>query len=136
MTGLIIVLAIMLVSYFVFKIGDVFSPWFITTGVWFVILLLFTQYGSLLYPLEDKFFYCVWIWVPILSVSSILTYYSLPDRSGAISRAGEGIPLNKLFFMMFFLPSDYLRIPGNNAFSIISRYPAIMPVSVICYSMR
>ena len=59
----------MLASYFVFKIGDVFSPWFITTGVWLVILLLFTQYGSLLYPLEDKFFYCVWIWVPILSVS-------------------------------------------------------------------
>ena len=108
MTGLIIVLAIMLASYFVFKIGDVFSPWFITTGVWLVILLLFTQYGSLLYPLEDKFFYCVWIWVPILSVSSILTYYSLPDRSGTMSRAGEGIPLNKLFFMMFFLISILL----------------------------
>ena len=42
----------MLTAFFVFKIGDIFSPWFITTGVWLAILLMFTQYGDMLYHLE------------------------------------------------------------------------------------
>ena len=110
MTGLIIVLAVMLSVFLLMKVGDVFSPWFLTTGVWLAILLLFTQYGHLVYPLEDKFFYCVWIWVPVLSVSSILTYYALApvkaDVNVNVNRGRYGdLPLNRFFFMALLLVS-------------------------------
>lgn len=109
MIELIIIFSVMLSAFFFFKIGDVFSPWFITTGVWLTILVLFTQFGDLLYPLNEQFYYCVSLWVPILSVSAILTYYSLPE-SAASSAGSKSQPfeINNKYFMLFLIISMVL----------------------------
>lgn len=108
MIELIIIFAIMLTAFFVFKIGDIFSPWFITTGVWLAILLMFTQYGDMLYPLEEKFYVCVSLWVPIVSVTGILTYYALPEKGVTQQEMARPITINHKFFMLFLFISIIL----------------------------
>ena len=48
---LIIILGIFIVTFLSFRIGDIFSPWFITTGIWLAvtesILQLCPDLGSL-----------------------------------------------------------------------------------------
>ena len=105
MIELIIIFSIMLIAFVVFKVGDIFSPWTITTGVWLAILLMFTQYGDMLYPLEEKFYYCVSLWVPIMSVSAILTYYSLPEKTITQQEMAQPIAVNHKFFMLFLIIS-------------------------------
>ena len=52
---IIIVLAIMLVTFLVLRVGDVFSPWTVTIAVWLAILVMYQFQGKLLDPLSDQF---------------------------------------------------------------------------------
>ena len=69
----------MAVSFLLLKIGDLFSPWMITTLVWLAILILFQFSGNLLYPLQSRFYTCVIIWVLLMSATTFITYYALPS---------------------------------------------------------
>ena len=80
---IIIILGCALISFKFFKVGDYFSPWFITCVVWFTILLLFLFEGKLLYPLETQFYTCLALWVPIFTTSGLITYYTLPTSGNA-----------------------------------------------------
>lgn len=75
---LIIILAAFLILFYFFRIGDAFSPWFITTGIWLVMILLLNIGETGLYQLQSRFYICTFLWVPILSATAILTYYSTP----------------------------------------------------------
>ncbi len=77
---ILITLGCALVSFKIFKIGDYFSPWFITCAVWFAILFMFQFEADLLYPLGTKFYSCLCVWVPIFVFSGLVTYYSLPEN--------------------------------------------------------
>ena len=75
---IIFLLAMLLACFAIFKIGDAFSPWMLTSAVWLGIFVLFSLFGYNLYPLENRLYTCVMIWVPILVLTSIVTYYALP----------------------------------------------------------
>lgn len=77
--ALIIVMSILLVGYMLFKAGDLFAPWTITTAVWLAIVVMFQLQGDLLYPLGPQFHTSLALWLPIFCVSSLLTYYLLPS---------------------------------------------------------
>ena len=51
----IIFLGLLLLAFGVLKIGDIFSPWFITTGIWFFIVVFFQISSGLLYPYKTAF---------------------------------------------------------------------------------
>lgn len=105
MTWILLISLLTLIALFaVFKIGDAFSPWMLTTGVWAVILVMFLISGHLLYPLGNRFYTCVALWVPILCATSIITYYAFPDCPQPESQR-QSIPVNRLFFNGFFLIS-------------------------------
>ena len=83
--GILIFFGVLVVAFAVLKIGDIFSPWFLTAAVWFAILFLFL-FNETLDPLGPQFLTSVTIWVPIFCVSSLLTYYALP----AHEKKGKG----------------------------------------------
>lgn len=53
--------------------GDVFSPWFLSICIWSINLLLYFLQKNTLYPIQDKFWYCLCLWLPLFMVTSFLT---------------------------------------------------------------
>ncbi|MBQ1816962.1 MAG: oligosaccharide repeat unit polymerase [Bacteroidaceae bacterium] len=107
---IIILFSILAISYLCLKIGDFFSPWIITTMIWLAIVVLFQLSGDLLYPLQDRFYTCVIIWVALMSVTSIITYYAFPAKSGFQQQQGttpiqQDLNINNFFFTVFFVIS-------------------------------
>lgn len=98
----LIILILMMAAFAYFKIGDLFSPWMITAGVWAVILFLFQFEQDLLDPLSDQFFYSLWLWVPILTVSAIITYYVLPKVADEATASVSEISFNPTIFIVLF----------------------------------
>ena len=86
--ALIIFMTLLLAGYMVFKAGDLFSPWTITTAIWLAIVVMFQFQGDLLYPLGSQFHTCLMLWLPIFCVSSLITYYVFPktDNPEIVSR--------------------------------------------------
>lgn len=80
---IIFLLAVLVACFAIFKIGDAFSPWMLTSAVWLGIFIMFSLFGYNLYPLENRLYTCVMIWVPILVLTSVATYYALPVPEGA-----------------------------------------------------
>ena len=100
--GILIALGILAATFMIFKIGDVFSPWFITVIIWFGILLMF-QFDTLLYPLGDRFYTSIMLWVPIFCTASMLTYYALPSGvSDREQKKMESIDINSTIFNVLF----------------------------------
>jgi len=98
---LIVILVLMLLIFRAFHIGDYFSPWSITTSVWLGILILFIFFGDNLYPLQNRLYTCLIIWIPILSVTSLLTYYALPSKKIVVKTDVE-FDINRFFYLCFF----------------------------------
>ena len=105
---IIILFSILAISYLCLKIGDLFSPWLITTMVWLAIVVLFQLSGDLLYPLQDRFYTCVIIGVSLMSVTGIITYYAFPVKSELRLPQGttliqQDLNINNFFFTVFFV---------------------------------
>lgn len=79
--ALIIIMSILLVGFMLFKAGDLFAPWTLTTAVWLAIVVMFQFQGDLLYPLGPQFHTSLALWLPIFCIASLLTYYLLPAVS-------------------------------------------------------
>lgn len=71
---LLVVFLVLIILGSQVKNANVFSPWLITSLVWFSILVLYYFNGSLLRPLSDKFFISLFLWVTSLSLTSIITF--------------------------------------------------------------
>ncbi len=97
---ILIILGVLIATFYLLKIGDVFSPWFITAAIWFAIVFLF-QFNEILDPLGPQFFTSLSLWVPIFCASSIITYYSLPRPAGVSSRS-VSINVNETMFNVLF----------------------------------
>ncbi|MBR4389259.1 MAG: oligosaccharide repeat unit polymerase [Prevotella sp.] len=98
--GILVFLGVLVVAFTVLKIGDVFSPWFLTAAIWFAILFLFL-FNDILDPLGPQFYTSLSIWVPIFCVSSLLTYYALPASAKREEKA-TSIDINKTIFNVLF----------------------------------
>ena len=102
MTAIVIsFLAILVIMFFAFKMGDVFSPWMLTAGVWLAINLLSLSENDYLDPLSLQFHYCVMLWVPMLVSFSVATYYAFPAKQYTFK--DDDTELNKGVFMFFFI---------------------------------
>jgi len=78
--------------------------------VWLAIVVLFQLSGDLLYPLQDRFYTCVIIWVSLMSVTGIITYYAFPVKSELRLPQGttliqQDLNINNFFFTVFFVIS-------------------------------
>lgn len=98
----LISLILLMAAFVYFKIGDLFSPWMLTAGIWAAILFLFQFEQGLLDPLSNQFFISLWIWVPILSLSSILTYHVLPKVSNEQLASVREMTFNPRMFNLLF----------------------------------
>jgi oligosaccharide repeat unit polymerase len=100
---ILFILALMIAGFLYFRIGDMFSPWMLTVGIWFFILFLLLTQKGLLYPLGDQFYVCLFIWVPILCLSSIITYLVMPKVKNEEVTKKSSIDINKGMFNCVFL---------------------------------
>ena len=89
---LIIIMSLLLAAFLFFKLGDIFSPWTITTVIWLAIEVMFLFQGDLLYPLGNQFHSC------------LVTYYVLPR--GNTGQTLSDIPdINQALFNLFYVIS-------------------------------
>ncbi len=102
---LLILFALFLGMFIFFKTGDYFSPWFLTTMVWFGILFMFQFQNGLLYPLSDQFLICLALWVPIFCASSLVTTYSLPKVADPRTECIAERPYSEVIFNFLFVVS-------------------------------
>ncbi len=103
--ALIIIMCLLLAAYYIFKAGDVFAPWTITTAIWLAIVVLFQFQGDLLYPLGQQFHTCLILWLPIFCASSLITYYVFP-KAGQPGQVKVEIPeINNLVFTTLYVIS-------------------------------
>jgi len=100
--AIILALAALILKYM--KIGDWFSPWMITLVIWSAIMFLVPLHAEILYPLSDQFYISLALWVPIICVSSILTYSLMPRASGKDVHLRE-MHLNKAIFTVLYVIS-------------------------------
>lgn len=101
---LIIIMSLLLAAFLFFKLGDIFSPWTITTVIWLAIEVMFLFQGDLLYPLGNQFHSCLALWLPIFCASALVTYYVLPR--GNTGQTLSDIPdINQALFNLFYVIS-------------------------------
>lgn len=108
---LIIIMSILLIGFAVLRAGNLFAPWTITVSVWLAILVMFLFQGDLLYPLGNQFYTCLSLWLPIFTISSLLTYYLLPGEvEKGRSREPEinGLMFNTLYVISMIITPLYL----------------------------
>ena len=102
---LIIILGIFIVTFLSFRIGDIFSPWFITTGIWLTIIITFQITHTELYPLQSRFYNCVLIWAPCMCITGIMTYYAFPAVNNSQQAVQEDFNYSQFFFLFFYILS-------------------------------
>lgn len=100
--AIVVILALFLLACLYFKVGDIFSPWFLTAGVWMAILLLFQLEGDMLDPLSSQFYTSLSLWLPIFIGSSLMTYATLP-RAGRpdVAVASDMVVNEKVFNFLY-----------------------------------
>ncbi len=103
--AIIIILAVMLIAFRVYKIGDYFSPWFITAAIWFIMIFAMQFQGDLLYPLSEQFIISISLWIPVLCISSLLTYYLLPGVKDENAAVLSDMPLSDKLFNVIYVVS-------------------------------
>ena len=57
------------------KLHNIFSPWNITILHWLAIIILIVFWGDLLYPLTNRFWISILLWVPTLAFASYVTFH-------------------------------------------------------------
>lgn len=103
--ALIVIMSVLLVGYMVFKAGDLFSPWTITTAIWLAIVVMFQFQGDLLYPLGSQFHTSLMLWLPIFCASSLITYYVYPKGSDPSTVSRQVPDINGGMFTVLYVIS-------------------------------
>lgn len=103
--ALIVIMSVLLVGYMVFKAGDLFSPWTITTAIWLAIIVMFQFQGDLLYPLGSQFHNSLMLWLPIFCASSLITYYVYPKGSDPSTVSRQVPDINGGMFTVLYVIS-------------------------------
>ena len=82
------------------ELGGVFSPWSITMLVWGGMAVLFLLSGDILDPLTEQFYFSIALWVPIMVVTSFVTFNLLEHKTRPMPT--EGIEINSgIFYFLF-----------------------------------
>ena len=86
------------------QLHDYFSPWMLTIGIWATILGLYYAIDTDLYPIEEQFYFCFALWVPIFCVCALAACL-LGTESRQTAVMTGGIDYNKAVFNLFFVIS-------------------------------
>lgn len=111
--SLILFLSILIISFICSK-SNIFSPSVLTSGIWFVVILLYILFGGELNKLTDKFLTAISIWVTLFCISSLFAQ-SLAQKKREIT---EPSPLARNILYYFSLLTFPLLI--LEAYKIIS----------------
>lgn len=85
--------------------GNVFSPWFISIGIWAVILFFYYIYSDQLYPVKTHFYVSLVLWLLIFCSSSFITYNLLPRQYEGSKRRFVSQSFNTVVFNVLFAVS-------------------------------
>lgn len=85
--------------------GNIFSPWFITIGIWAAILVGLYVEPDELYPLSEQFYICLAIWLVVFCSSSFMTFNFMPRRAQSNRTRLVTVPFNSFVFNVFFVIS-------------------------------
>lgn len=82
------------------SLQNIFSPWNVAVLHWLAIIVLIFFWGDLLYPLTNRFWYSILIWVPTLAIASYVTFHLTyrphnPNQSSSIEKHGVCPNVNK-----------------------------------------
>lgn len=80
---------------FSLDLGNIFSPWFLTIGVWGGIMLLLTLFYNQMDPLSNCFFIDITLWITILCITSFCTFHLMSAKQ---ENAFGEIDINIYFF--------------------------------------
>lgn len=94
-TSLFLFLFILIISLICSK-NNVFSPSVLTSGIWFVVILLYILFGSELNKLTNKFLDAINIWVSLFCISSLFAQ-SLSAKRQKIAEPSQ-LARNILFY--------------------------------------
>ncbi len=80
--------------------GGIFAPWNLSILVWLGIMILYLFYGDELYPLTSRFYISIALWLPLLVITSFVTYNLMEHRYVPY----RPIEINNtVFYVLFFL---------------------------------
>lgn len=77
--------------------GDVFSPWVLTVGIWGVNLSLYFLQSDTLYPIQQKFWNCLIVWIPLFLITSIISATISNSATATFEESNKNI-FNKQVF--------------------------------------
>ena len=82
------------------QIGGLFSPWSITIGVWGVVIASIILSGDLMDPLTGQFYTSISIWVPVMCITSFVTYNIMEQKT---PQEGRGFNINMTMFNILYV---------------------------------
>lgn len=82
--------------------GNIFAPWYISVGIWVVILFFYYLNADMLYPIKAQFYICLVLWLLIICLSSLITYNLLPRQPEGSKKLLVSLPFNSVVFNVLF----------------------------------
>ncbi len=76
MAGITILILLFLFIFSYIRVKSMLHPAVVTSGLWFVLLVLYTYLDHGLYALSDKFYYALLLWVIPLCIVSLLVLHT------------------------------------------------------------
>ena len=117
-----------------FKISDSFSPWVITIAIWVGLLILFQLQKGVLYPLGNRFYTCLALWIPIFVASSIVTFITLP-KSSTPKHTTTAAPINANLLVFNILYTISMVITPLYLYRIM-KFVMMFDVENLLYNIR
>ena len=90
-------------DYYFRQLGNYFSPWYLTIGIWILILGLYYILKTDLYPIEGQFYYCLIIWVPVFCICALFIYMIVPVKGQEDGQNNSCIINLHLFNFLFII---------------------------------
>lgn len=91
-------------------LGDIAAPWNISVAIWIAVLLGIYAVGDMLYPIGEKFWIALLCWLPILLITSYLTYTLTTSKREVVPPSANSFEIHKSIFI-FFLCVSCLMTP-------------------------
>lgn len=101
--------------------GGWFSPWTLTLVVWGGMGLITMLSTYEFDPLTPQFFLSISLWVPILVITSFLTFNLLPHRTCTIPT--DGVPVNShIYGLLFFVAAIFSPMYAYRVWQVVSLF--------------
>lgn len=110
------------------KLQNIFSPWNVTILHWVVVILFILWGGDLLYPLTERFWFSISIWVPTLAISSFIAFHLTYNHTSPSSSSSLMTPTftpnvnTRWFNILLFISCIFTPICIKMAMEVVSQF--------------